>query len=117
MRRVGGWAGVTGGGVTGADEGFGDPADADEEDWGEEEAEESYADHAEEDGGAQGAAHFRACAFGDDQREHAEDEGEAGHQDGAEAEARGFDGGGDAVLALLLLLLGELYDQHGIFGA
>src|SRR4051812_35609923 len=53
---------------------------------GEEDAEERDAEHAEEDGGAERLAHFGAGAGGGDEGEDAEDEGEARHQDGTEAQ-------------------------------
>ena len=50
------------------------------------------------------------------ERQHAEDEGERGHQDGPEAELRGFDGGVDDDRPCFAKLLGELDDQDGVLG-
>src|ERR1019366_4024533 len=50
-------------------------------------------DHASEDGGADGVAAIFSCAAGGHQWDHAENEGEGGHQDGAQADAGGFDRG------------------------
>jgi hypothetical protein len=50
------------------------------------------------------------------QRQHAEDEGEAGHQDRAQADARGLERGLDHALALLLRLFGELDHQDRVLG-
>ena len=50
-----------------------------------------------------------------DQRQHAEDEREAGHQDRPQAQSRGLDRGVERGHSLvLLLLLGELDDQHRV---
>ena len=47
---------------------------------------------------------------------NAEDEGERGHEDGAQAKLGGFDGGVDDGAALGAQLLGELDDEDGVFG-
>ena len=62
------------------------------EHWREQDAEERDAEHAGEDGGAQGLTHLRARAVGDHQREHAQDEGDRGHDDRPQSHLRGFDG-------------------------
>jgi hypothetical protein len=60
-------------------------------------------------------AHFGAGAAGQYEWKHAEDEGEAGHEDGAKPEAAGFDGGMGAVHAGILRLSGKFDDKDGIF--
>ena len=72
-------------------------ADGDIKHGSEKQAEECDSEHPEEDGGPEGLAHFGAGAAGQHERKHAEDEGEAGHEDGAKPEAAGFDGGMGAV--------------------
>ncbi len=52
----------------------------------------------------------------DDQRQQAEDEGEAGHHHRAEAQARALDRGVADRLALAALLDGELDDQDAVLG-
>ena len=93
------------------------PRGSDVEDRREDQAEDGDAEHAEDHRGAQRLAHLRARPDRDGQRDHAEDEGEAGHQDRPQARAGGLDGGLEPVHALLLLrLLGELDDQDGVLG-
>ena len=58
---------------------LGEAADDDVEDGGEEESEEGDTEHAPEDGGAEGAAHFCPCSVCEGEGEDAEDEGEGGH--------------------------------------
>jgi hypothetical protein len=48
------------------------------------------------------------------QRHHAHDEGKAGHQDGAQPQPGGMDGGLDGFLAADLQLAGEFHDQDGV---
>src|SRR5438067_4693933 len=61
-------------------------ADDGEEHGGEEDAEEGDAEHSVEDDRAEGLTHLGAGAAGEDEGDHAEDEGEARHEDRAEAE-------------------------------
>jgi hypothetical protein len=68
------------------------------------------------------AAHHRpadrmaagARAGGNGQRQHAEDEGKAGHQDRAQPQLGGFDRGVEGAHALAHPLLGELDDQDRV---
>ena len=60
--------------------------------------------------------HLGAGALGEHQRHHAEDEGERGHQDRPQPQPAGLDRRLEAVLALVLQLLGELDDQDGVLG-
>ena len=57
---------------------------------------------------------FAPGAGRDRQRQHAEDEGEAGHQDRPQPDARGLDRRVDDALALLLRALGEFDHQDGV---
>lgn len=93
---------------------FGKLPDDDVEDGGEEDAEEGDAEHAGEDGGAEGLAHFGAGAGGEDEGDDAQDEGEGGHQNGAETETAGFGDGGEAVFAGVFELFGEFDDEDGV---
>src|SRR5436190_20968783 len=87
----------------------GDLTDNDIEHGRKEDAEEGHAQHAVEDDRAQRLPHLGAGTAGREQGKHAEDEGEAGHQDGTQAQARCFDGGVEgAAVVLVLMLLGEL---------
>src|SRR5881409_2673103 len=79
-----------------------------------EEAEERDAEHAAEHRRSERLAHLGAGSGRARERQHAQDERERGHQDRPEAEPARLDGGREAVLALLLLLLGELDDEHGV---
>ena len=54
--------------------------------------------------------------LGDDQRQQAEDEGEAGHHHRAEAQPRAFDRGLEDRLAVRALLHRELDDQDAVLG-
>ena len=56
----------------------------------------------------------RPGAGGEYQGQDAEDEGDGGHQDGAQPEARRLHGGLEQSHALGLQLLGELDDQNGV---
>ena len=75
-----------------------------------------YSEHSEEDGGAERLAHFSAGAFAENQRKDTENEGEGSHQDRTQSEAAGFDGSGEAILAVAILdLFRELDDEDGVF--
>ena len=50
------------------------------------------------------------------ERQHAEDEGEGGHEDRAQPHPGGFGRRLEAVLAMLLVLARELDDQDGVLG-
>ena len=71
-------------------------------------------EHAADDDGAEDAAGSRAGAGGDPQRQAAEDEGESGHHDGAEAQAGRIQRGFADALAALVVGLRELDDQDGV---
>ena len=59
-------------------------------------------------------AHLRTGPHRDGQRQHAEDEGEGGHQDRTEPHPGRLDGSLGARLALRLALAGEFHDQDGV---
>ena len=71
-------------------------------------------DHAAHHAGADGALAGRAGAAGDHQRQHAQDEGQRGHDDRAEAQVAGGQRRFDQALALRLQVFGELDDQHRV---
>ena len=75
-----------------------------------------HAEHAAEHGSAERLTHLGAGAGGDHQRQHAENEGERGHQDRPQAHARRFGRRLEAVLAVLLVLPRELHDQNCVLG-
>jgi hypothetical protein len=56
------------------------------------------------------------CNSGEYKRQHAGDEGKAGHQDRPQTQAAGLDSRLDAIHALILALLGKLNDEDGVFG-
>ena len=89
-------------------------AAGDVENGGEDQAEGGHSDHPEEDRGAERLAKLPARAARDHQRQHAEDEGEAGHQDRAKPGARRLDRRLDRPCAALFGLLGEFDDQDRI---
>src|SRR5262245_35294183 len=72
----------------------------------EEDGDERGRQHAPEHGGAEDAPRGRPRPRGHAQRKHAEDEGERGHQDGAEAEPRAGQGRLGEGRAALVLGLG-----------
>ncbi len=88
----------------------------DVEDRNEEEVEDGGEHHAADDGCADGVTAIGSRTGGEVERADAEDEGDRGHQDGAEAEFGGFDGGLGDGSALLEELLGELDDEDRVFG-
>ncbi len=74
-----------------------------------------YAEHAEEDGGAEGLAHFGAGALAEHEWEDTENEGEGSHQDRAQAQAASLDRSRETILAVAILdLLRELDDEDGV---
>ena len=85
-----------------------------EEDGHHGEREERREQHAAEDGGAEGVAARGAGARREHERQHAEDERERRHQDGAEADARGMDRGVLDRLALLAQGLRELDHENRV---
>jgi len=85
------------------------------EDWGHEQAKESDADHPGEDGGAHGAAHFRAGSGAGDQRVDAGDEGDGSHQDRTQAESGGRQRRLGRSHAFILFLANKFHDQNRIF--
>src|ERR1700677_4130775 len=85
------------------------------ENGGEKNSKKCHAQHPAENSGAQGAPHFRAGAFGQNQRHDAENKGEGRHQDRTEAQTAGFDGGFHAAQAGILPLFGEFDDEDGVF--
>lgn len=95
---------------------FDDSAENDVEDGCEEQTKDGDADHAVKHSRPKSLAHLGSSAIGEHERKHAEDEGEASHQNGAQTKAAGFDGGFYAVHAIVLKLLGEFDDEDGVFG-
>ena len=89
-------------------------ADHDVEHGREVEPDHRDAEHAAEDDGAEHVAHLGAGAAREYQRQHAEDEGERGHQDRPQPQLRGFDGGGQGVHPRALFLARELDDQDRV---
>src|SRR5438445_7082480 len=87
----------------------------DVEDRDEEEVEHGGEHHAADDGRTDGVATVGSRAGGEKERADAEDEGDGGHQDGAEAEFGGLDGSVDDGPALLEELLRELDDEDRVF--
>ena len=81
----------------------------------EEQAEESHADHASKYGGAHGAAHLSSGSGADDKRVNASDEGDGGHQNGAQSQAAGFESRIENALAVIVVLFGKLDDEDGVF--
>jgi hypothetical protein len=91
-------------------------SEGDVEDRGEDQPEEGDADHAEEHRGAQRLAELPAGSRCGDQREHAQDEGEAGHQDRTKPRLCRLDGHLERGGAAFLGLLGEFDDQDRVLG-
>src|SRR4051812_48385302 len=91
-------------------------ADRDEEYRGQEQPQERHANHAGKDGHADRLPQLGTRPGGDGKRNHAEREGERGHDDRAEPVVRGVDGGPHGILAFRLPLTGELDDQDGVLG-
>jgi hypothetical protein len=73
-------------------------------------------DHAAHHAGADGALAGRARARRHHQGQHAQDEGQRGHDDRTETQVTGPQRGLDQAHALLMQLLGELDDQDGVLG-
>src|SRR5216683_1845980 len=82
----------------------------------EQDGDEGGGQHAADDAGADRMAAGGARAGADGQRQHAEDEGERGHDDRTEAQPGGFDRGVVGREPLLVTLRGELDDQDGVPG-
>src|ERR1700674_3316227 len=87
------------------------PATDHVEDRREDQAEGGDADHAEKHRGAERLAHLGAGADRPNQWDHAEDEGERGHEDRTQPQPRRLDRRRKPVASLVLELLGELDDQ------
>ncbi len=81
-----------------------------------EDAEYGGREHAAEHGACHGAAAGGAGAFGDHQRQQAQDEGEAGHDHRPEAQPRALDRRVEELAAMSSLLDGELDDQDAVLG-
>src|SRR5208282_1242745 len=82
----------------------------------EEDAESAGGEHAADHGGAHDLASDGTCAAGGPERDAAENEGEGGHEDGAEAQASAFQSRIDERLALLVFVLGKFDDKNRVFG-
>jgi len=80
----------------------------------EDQSERRNTDHAREDRGAERQPELGSSAGRPNQWHDTENEGERGHQDRPQAQPRGFHGGGPALTAPVLELLGELDDQDRI---
>jgi len=63
---------------------------------------------------AERLTHLGAGAGRARERQHAQDEGERGHQDRPEAQAARLEGGREAVLASSCCCFRELDDEHGV---
>ncbi|MNE20971.1 hypothetical protein D3C80_1141160 [compost metagenome] len=75
------------------------------------------ADHAEHDAGADCVLRAGTGTAAENQRQHAKDKGQRGHQDRPQTHAGGFKGGGNQRFALFLhQILGEFDDKNGVFG-
>ena len=74
------------------------------------------AEQAADDGAAERGVLLAAFAGAERHGDHADDHGERGHHDGAEAGGAGFDGGLDGVAVLLETLLGEGDDEDAVGG-
>src|SRR5664280_1232371 len=72
--------------------------------------------HAADDHSAQDAPGGGARAAGRPQRQTAEDEGQGCHYDGAEAQARGVEGGLADTLTTLIVDFCELDDEDSVLG-
>src|SRR6266481_4208215 len=68
-------------------------------------------------GAAQGGVLFASIAEAEGHGNHADDHGESGHEDGAEAGEAGFGGGSDWVSVVQEAFLGEGDDEDAIGGA
>jgi hypothetical protein len=90
------------------------PRDHGEEQRHEDRRDEGRGEHAADDAGAHRAARPGAGAGGDHERQHAEHEGERGHHDRPEAQARRVERRLRGALALEEALLRELHDQDGV---
>src|SRR5205807_1715594 len=80
----------------------------------EEQVQRGGGDHTSKDGRTDGDATCAACALREDQRKHAQNERQRSHQNGAQANARGFHGGFRERESLGAQLLGEFDDQNGV---
>ena len=87
-----------------------------EEEGHEEDGQYGGTHHAADDAGADGDTAAGTGARTGGQRQHAEDKGQRGHEDGAQAQTRRFHHRLGEPLALLIELLGELDDQDGVLG-
>ena len=81
-----------------------------------EHAQHGGAGHAGEHRRPHGAPGGGAGPLGQQQGHHPQDEGERGHEDGPEAQARALQGGVAHRQAGLALVLGELDDEDGVLG-
>src|SRR5579875_713732 len=80
----------------------------------EEQVENGGDDHSAEDRGSHRMAALRSGAAGEDQRQHAQNEGERGHQDGTQADASGLDRRFANREPFVAQLLGELDNQNPV---
>src|SRR5581483_11781146 len=78
--------------------------------WRKDQPEGRHSDHAEEHGGAERLAHFRARARSPDQRRDAEDKGQRGHNDRAQAQPRRLVRGLDPIMPAIFQLPREFDD-------
>src|SRR5258706_4230408 len=74
-------------------------------------------DKPADNGAGEGGILFAAIAEAEGHGDHADDHGESGHEDGAEAGEAGFGGGGDWVSVVQGAFLGEGDDENAVGGA
>src|SRR5262249_32278266 len=80
----------------------------------EKDSKQGYAQHAEENRNSQRASHLGAGTVTDDERDDAENEGEAGHDDRPQPQLARFERGFSEIGSCLAPRLGELDDENGV---
>ena len=85
-----------------------------EENGRQEDAKQRHPEHAAEHRRSQRPPHLRPGPLGEDEREHAQDEGERRHQDRPQPQAGRFGRRLKARFALLVQLPGEFHDQNRV---
>ena len=69
-----------------------------------------------DDGATERRVLLAAVAEAEGHGDHADDHGEGGHEDRAEAGEAGFDGGADGITVMQQAFLGEGHDQNAVGG-
>src|SRR5579863_8399578 len=82
----------------------------------EDESQHGGESHAPHDDSTEDASGGSAGTAGSPQRQTADDEGEGGHDDGAEAEAGRIERRVADTLAALVVHFGEFHDEDGVLG-